>query len=231
MKTLSNDVYKTSYMELYQKPGVGTNEFFFRVEEKGKMGQFYGYEYAGVDENKNMLVYDNDGNKVIASAADPAWKRFIGNGAPKVFLNWNNSFTWGRFDLALQFTGAFGYQIFNMRKYGMGLQGCGTDNVFRTAYTDDAYIKTGGGVISSFFLENGNYFKLQNATLGYSFTTKDKAIRYFRAYLAAKNLYTLTRYTGSDPSIIRTTGIEPGVDTNSAYPTATALTLGLTMTF
>ena len=231
LKTLSNDVYKASYMELYQKPGVGTNEFFFRVEEKGKMGQFYGYEYAGVDENKNMLVYDNDGNKVIASAADPAWKRFIGNGAPKVFLNWNNSFTWGRFDLALQFTGAFGYQIFNMRKYGMGLQGCGTDNVFRTAYTDDAYIKTGGGVISSFFLENGNYFKLQNATLGYSFTTKDKAIRYFRAYLAAKNLYTFTRYTGSDPSIIRTTGIEPGVDTNSAYPTATALTLGLTMTF
>ena len=231
LKTLSNDVYKASYMELYQKPGVGTNEYFFRVEEKGKMGQFYGYEYAGVDENKNMLVYDNDGNKVIASAADPAWKRFIGNGAPKVFLNWNNSFTWGRFDLALQFTGAFGYQIFNMRKYGMGLQGCGTDNVFRTAYTDDAYIKTGGGVISSFFLENGNYFKLQNATLGYSFTTKDKAIRYFRAYLAAKNLYTLTRYTGSDPSIIRTTGIEPGVDTNSAYPTATALTLGLTMTF
>ena len=231
LKTLSNDVYKASYMELYQKPGMGTSEYFFRVEEGGKMGQFYGYRYAGVDDNNNMLIYDNEGNKVIASAADPAWKTVIGNGAPKMFLNWNNYLTWKNFDLALQFTGAFGYQIFNMRKYGMGLQACGTDNIFRTAYTTDSYIHTGGGVISSFFLENGDYFKLQNATIGYNFNAKDRAIHHFRAYLSAKNIYTLTRYTGSDPSIVGITGITPGVDTNSAYPTATSVTLGVTMTF
>lgn len=231
LKTLSNDTYKASYMELYLKPGVGTNEYFFRVAKDGKIGQFYGYEYAGVDENKNMLVYDNDGNKVIASAADPSWKRYIGNGAPKMFLNWNNSLSWKNFDLALQFTGAFGYQIFNMRKYGMGLQGCGTDNIFRTAYTTDSYITTGGGVISSFFLENGDYFKLQNATLGYTFNPKESVIKSLRAYLSAKNIYTLTKYSGSDPSIVHVTGIEPGVDSNSAYPTATAVTLGVTLTF
>ena len=43
----------------------------------------------------------------------------------------------------------FGFDVFNMRKYGMGLQGCGTDNVLRSAYLEDKNIRTGGGVISS----------------------------------------------------------------------------------
>ena len=60
---LSNSIYQASYLDLYRKPGVGTSEYFFRVEEGGKIGQFYGYEYAGVDENHNMLVYNADGRR------------------------------------------------------------------------------------------------------------------------------------------------------------------------
>ena len=88
---LSSDVYQMAYLNLYQKPGPGSSEFFFRVEEGGKIGQFYGYEHAGVDENGGLLVYDNDGNAQAAASADPAWKRNIGNGAPKHFLSWTNS--------------------------------------------------------------------------------------------------------------------------------------------
>ena len=87
---LSSDVYQMAYLNLYQKPGPGSSEFFFRVEEGGKIGQFYGYEHAGVDENGGLLVYDNDGNAQAAASADPAWKRNIGNGAPKHFLSWTN---------------------------------------------------------------------------------------------------------------------------------------------
>ena len=232
LKKLSNDIYKASYIELYQKPGVGTNEYFFRVAEKSKIGQFYGYEYAGVDESGNMLVYDNDGNAVNASAADASWKKYIGNGTPSTFLTWNNTFRWKGFDLSMMWRGAFGFEIFNMRKYGMGLQGCGTDNVLRTAYTTDSYIRTGGGVISSYFLEKGDYFKLENLTLGYNFNfKKDASVEALRIYLAAKNLCTLTKYTGNDPSIVSVNGIEPGVDTSSAYPLATTVTLGVTLTF
>ena len=35
---LSSDVYKAAYLDLYQKPGLGTSEYFFRVEEGGKIG-------------------------------------------------------------------------------------------------------------------------------------------------------------------------------------------------
>lgn len=229
---LSSDVYKASYLELYQKPGVGVSEYFFRVAEGGKIGQFYGYQYAGVDENGNMLILNDKDEAVPVSQADAQYKRYIGNGTPKHFLSWSNSLTWKKFDLNIFFRGAFGFDIFNMRKYGMGLQGCGTDNVLRSAYLDDKDMRTGGGVISSYFLEKGDYLKLENVTLGYTLTPKNrKTIDSFRIYLSAKNLFTLTGYSGNDPSIVETNGITPGVDTNSAYPTATQLSLGVTLRF
>ena len=229
---LSSDAYQMSYLDLYQKPGVGTNEYFFRVEEGGKIGQFYGYQHAGVDSNGQLLVLDNDGNAQPAAQADPSWKRNIGNGAPKHFLSWNNSLTYKNWDLNMLFRSALGYKIFNMRKYGMGLKGAGTDNVLRTAYTDYADVSSSGGIISSYFLENGNYFKLDNVTLGYTFTPKKRElVESLRVYLTAKNVFTLTGYEGNDPSIVTSTGITPGVDTNSAYPQATQISLGLTLRF
>lgn len=226
---LSNEVYQAAYLDLYLKPGVGTSEYFFRVEEGGEIGQFYGYEYAGTDENGNMLIYDNEGKKQPVGSADLAWKRNIGNGAPKHTLSWSNQLSWKGFDLSVLFTGAFDYDIFNMRKYGMGLQGCGTDNVLRTAYTKDNDVKTGGGVISSYFLEDGSYFKLDNITLGYNWQWQNKVVDGLRLYVTAKNVATFTSYSGNDPSIVSVNGITPGVDTSSAYPTATQFCLGVTL--
>ncbi len=229
---LSNDVYQASYLDLYQKPGVGISEYFFRVAEGGKIGQFYGYEYAGYDEDHNMLIYNAEGEKVPASSADPSDKKYIGNGAPSHFLTWNNTLRWNNFDLGVMFTGAFGFDIFNMRRYGMGLIGSGQDNVLRSAYLDDRDVHTGGGVISSYFLEKGDYFKLENVTLGYTIPFKNRRlVDSLRVYLSAKNLFTLTKYSGNDPSIVTSTGITPGVDSNSAYPSATQVALGVTFRF
>lgn len=229
---LSSDVYQMAYLDLYQKPGVGTSEYFFRVEEGGKIGQFYGYEHAGIDDNGLLLIYDNNGNKVPAAQADPSYKRNIGNGAPKHFLSWSNSLSYKKWDLSLLFRSALGYQIFNMRKYGMGLQGAGTDNVLRTAYTEYGNVHSSGGIISSYFLENGDYFKLDNVTLGYTYSPKKREIvESLRVYLTAKNLFTITGYEGNDPSVVTSTGITPGIDSNSAYPQATQVSLGVTLRF
>lgn len=228
---LSNDIYQASYLDLYKKPGAGTSEYFFRVQEGGKVGQFYGYEYAGYDADHNMLVYNSEGEKVLAANADPNDKRYIGNGCPTHFLSWNNTLRWNNFDLSLAFRGAFGFEIFNMRKYGMGLQGSGSDNVLRSAYLKDRDVHTGGGVISSYFLEKGDYFKLDNLTLGYNVPVRSRLIDNLRVYFSAKNVFTLTKYSGNDPSIVPSTGIQPSVDVSSAYPSATQLSLGVTLRF
>ena len=229
---LSNSIYQASYLDLYQKPGVGTSEYFFRVEEGGRIGQFWGYEYAGYNEAHDMLVYNKDGEKIPAAAANPEDKRYIGDGAPKHFLTWTNTVKWKNFDLSLMFNGAFGFDIFNMRRYGMGLKGSGSDNVLRSTYLKDREVWSGGGVISSYFLERGDYFKLENITLGYNVPIKNrKLLDMLRVYLAVKNVFTLTSYTGTDPSAVQSTGITPGVDVTSSYPTATQFTLGVTLKF
>ena len=229
---LSSDAYQMAYLDLYQKPGPGTSEYFFRVEEGGKIGQFYGYEHAGIDENGLLLIYDNDGNKVPAAQADPSYKRTIGNGAPKHFLSWSNSISYKNWDLSMLFRSALGYEIFNMRKYGMGLKGAGTDNVLSTAYTKYADVESSGGIISSYFLEKGDYFKLDNVTLGYTYTPRNRQlVESLRVYLTAKNVFTLTGYEGNDPAIVTSTGITPGIDSNSAYPQATQVSLGVTLRF
>lgn len=229
---LSNDIYKASYLDLYLLPGVGTNTYFFRVEEGSKIAQYYGYEYAGTDESGNLLVYTKDNEKVTAANANPEDKRKIGNGAPEHFLTWTNDIKWRNWDLNLMFTGAFGFDIYNMRKYGMGLRGSGNANVLRTAYTDDKNVYASGGVISSYFLEKGDYFKLQNVTLGYTVPLKrGSLVQSLRLYVAAKNLFTLTGYSGNDPSTVPQNGITPGIDISSAYPEATSVTFGLTLRF
>ena len=229
---LSSDAYQMAYLDLYQKPGPGSSEYFFRVEEGGKIGQFYGYKHAGVDENGLLLIYDNNGNAVPAAQADPSYKRNIGNGAPKHFLSWNNALRYKNWDLSMLFRSALGFKIFNMRKYGMGLKGSGTDNVLRSAYTDYADVSSSGGIISSYFLENGDYVKLDNVTLGYTYSPRNRQmIESLRVYLTAKNVFTLTGYKGNDPSIVTSTGITPGIDSNSAYPQATQISLGVTLRF
>lgn len=230
---LSNDIYKASYLDLYQKPGVGSNEYFFRVQEGGKIGQYYGYEYAGVDESGNILVWSSDGEKIYATQATPENdKRYIGNGAPQHFISWNNTLRWRDFDLSFMFQGAFGFEIFNMRKYGMGLRGSGSDNVLRQAYLDDKDVYSSAGVITSYFLEKGDYFKLENVTLGYTVPFKNRTIiDSLRIFCSAKNLFTITGYSGNDPSIVTSTGITPGIDVSSAYPSATQVSLGVTLRF
>ena len=238
MKNLSNNIYKASYVDMGSKGGVGANEYFFRVQEGSKVGQFYGFEYAGLDETGNILVYvdgtDEEGNrnKVLASTADPANKKYIGNGVPTHFVSWNNTFRYKNFDLNVFFRGALGFEIFNMQKYGMGLIGAGSDNVLRSSYLDETNAYASGGVISSYFLEKGDWFKLESLTLGYNFTPANTDIlKKMRVYLAAKNLFTLTGYSGNDPSILSSNGLTPSIDNSGAYPLAAQVTLGLTMNF
>ena len=40
----------------------------------------------------------------------------LGNGLPKIYAGWGNTFRYKGFDLNLQFTGQFGYQILNAQR-------------------------------------------------------------------------------------------------------------------
>lgn len=114
----------------------------------------------------------------------------------------------------------------------MGLKGSGTDNVLRAAYTDYAHINSDGGILSSFYLERGDFFKIENITLGYNFRFRESSlVDNLRLFISAKNIYTFTGYSGNDPSIIMVNGLTPGVDSASAYPSALQISVGASIRF
>ena len=83
---------------------------------------------------------------------------------------------------------------------------------------------------SSRFVEDGSYIRMDNATLGYTFTGVSKYMKNIRVYASVNNAFTLTNYKGIDPEVNQG-GIAPGVDTNNFYPKTRTLMLGVNTSF
>ena len=90
-------------------------------------------------------------------------------------------------------------------------------------------------VLSDHFVQNGSFLKCDNITLGYNFTNLFCMRHYSglsgRLYLAASNVFTITKYKGIDPEVFKTgLGATPGIDSD-IYPRPFSLTLGLNLNF
>ena len=216
------------------------------------IGNFFNLRSVGLDAGGKWVVErlrrDADGNvvsKYYGLAADAGYTdwQILGNGVPDIYLNFNNNFRYKNFDLAVTMRGAFGFQILNFQKmfYGNPTILYNTLNcAFDQFEAVDARTgeKTGKMVnlsdtqrIVSYYIEDGDYWKIDNVTLGYTLNFKDsKFLKRFRVYGSVHNLATFTGYTGLDPEV-QVTGFDAGTDERDKYPTIRSFTFGLTLTF
>jgi len=92
-------------------------------------------------------------------------------------------------------------------------------------------------VYVSYYIEDGDYWKVDNATLGYTFARLPAflsgTVQRARIYLAGRNLLTISGYKGMDPEVRTVTGtdLNPGTDHRDQYPTTRVFTLGFNLTF
>ncbi len=230
----SNGTFTKGYMNRVSLPSPGNPGEAQRLEDNTEIGSFYGYKYAGVNEDGKIMIW-RDGvvgsEKVIASSeAKETDKGYIGHGSPHVELSWGNTFTYKNFDLMLYFRGRFDYQILNTYQMYYGLVAEPGVNLLQDAYSRNGQI-TSGKIICDYFLENGDYLKLDNITLGWTPKIYSKIIRNMRVYATAKNVFTITKFTGLDPTTVSTTGLEPGILSLDVYPITRNYTLGVQITF
>ena len=162
----------------------------------------------------------------------------LGNPNPKYTYGFNTTWTYKAFDLTLDFQGVAGVDIYNAN---IGLR-YGTENFTRDFYdnrwhgqgTSNTYPSTniGGGQnyrSNSFFVENGSYFRVRNAQLGYTIPKTLVHITKLRVYINAQNALNFFSYKGFSPEI----GGGPtraGVDVN-VYPLYATYTVGVNVTF
>lgn len=83
---------------------------------------------------------------------------------------------------------------------------------------------------NSYYVENGDYWKIDNITLGYSFGQVGKYIKSLRVYGSVLNALTITGYKGIDPEV-STDGLTPGYDTRDRYPSVRSFTFGVNVKF
>ncbi|MEX6685890.1 SusC/RagA family TonB-linked outer membrane protein [Danxiaibacter flavus] len=235
VQTWSNDQYHANYYYDQYLPSPGNPGPAYRLEPGVEIGSFYGYKYAGIDDKGNIQVWKDGivGKEKIDATNEANADRdrvYLGHGAPHYELSWGNSLNYKNFDLSLYFRGRFNYKIINLYQMYFGLQAEPGVNLLKDAYTRNGQI-TSGKVICDYFLEPGDYFKLDNITLGWSPAIKSSVLKNLRIYGTVRNVFTITKYSGLDPTTVGVTGLTPGYGDLSVYPITRNFTLGAQINF
>lgn len=237
LKSLSNDLYQTSsdyFMTGWIEEPIKTESHIVRIGHK--VGDIYGFKVVDVDESGKWIYLDKNGNRVNYDDFTHSFedKQILGNGVPKWYLGFNNQFRYKNFDLAINMRGAFGFQIMNGMRMFYENRSRQDWNRLRSAY-DKVFGKAVLNTLcseefNSYYVENGDYWKIDNITLGYSFSKINKWIKTLRLYVSVNNAITITGYKGIDPEV-STSGLAPSYDNRDSYPHTRAFTFGMNVTF
>ena len=168
-------------------------------------GNITGYEFAGFSDTDMLLVFDENGNPVELQQGE---EKIIGNALPSSFLGFTNYFYCKNFDLSISIRGAFGFDIknhikifqyykMNHRKEEVNLD----ERVFAWTNRLDE---------TDYFIEKGDYLKIDNISIGYTLPMKDRLVKSTRFYLACNNLAMFTKSTVEDPEMAGINGLFPG---------------------
>jgi TonB-linked SusC/RagA family outer membrane protein len=184
------------------------------IKEGEPLGSFWGLNYLGVNPATGDAMYEDlnkDGSITNADAM------VIGNAQPKLIGGITNRVAYKRFDLSIFFNFSLGNKVLNFSK--ASLVNMGGD--IQTNQSVDALRRwqkpgdvtdipryelnsTTNNLHSNRLLEDASYLRLKNLSIGYSLPGKiaNKAMfEQIRFYASATNLWTLTKYSGSDPEV------------------------------
>ena len=244
--SVSNSEFNAGVLNRYDPhlPGLSQGCNTQRIVEGKPIGSFYLWDWAGynADGVSTFYRYDADGNHILDENGNPETtiqpgqddRVYMGNAQPKLTMGWNNTITYKNWDLNLFFTGVFGQKIFNEPhayfSYVAGItQG---KNVMASIRDDQLATDVLAHYPSQRYLEDGSYFKLSTATIGYTFRNCFNGwLKDVRLYVSGNNLFTITKYTGRDPEI-NLGGLDPGHDTRSDhYPRTRQVLVGVNVNF
>ena len=238
--SLSNDLYETSNQIDHAYLGEPINLSTQRMEVGRSMGQFYGMKSVGVSENGLWLI-ENAKTGEIEEFTDNMlsnddYRQYLGNALPKLYLGWNNSFRYKNFDLSFQMTGQFGFKILNEpRAYyeNNSIAYNRLKSVQKAPYGGQYTLSTAQKqTFVSYYLEDGDFLKMTNITLGYNIPLKSsKFVKNIRAYVSADNLFCITGYDGLDPEMSNGDIWSLGIDWRDKYPSTRSFTFGLNVSF
>lgn len=214
-----------------------------RVQVGQPLGAFQTLRFKGVDPQTGDAIYDDVNGDGDITSDD---RTIVGSPHPDYYGGLTNTMSWKGFDLRtfLQFTQ--GNEIFNAIRIFSDDGGYYFDNKLRDSYVNRwqkpgdiattprlSYDGTSGSRdVSSRFIEDGSYVRLQEITLGYRLPRGAARLMNMteaRAFISGRNLYTWTDYTGYNPDV-NSNGSSANISLGTdfyAYPLARTFSIGI----
>ena len=252
----------SGYIDGQDKALFENSSWISRVEVGHPIGYFNGMSYSGVWQNQAQIDAAVAAGKAVLAGAQPGdliWDDYnkdgmislsedrheIGNPHPDVTLGASLGFEWKGFDFGVTGSGALGMQV--MQCYRTALLANPFNNYSINAFdrwhgegTSNSRPRLAVGTtndqwVSTLYMEDADYFRIQNITLGYNFSKlwKSGPFSQLRLYVQAQNLYTFTGYSGVDPEIGSSGGKDSwarGIDVG-LYPQARTFIVGASIKF
>ncbi|MDA9069813.1 TonB-dependent receptor [Arenitalea sp.] len=227
------------------------------------VASYYGYKVIGIYETEGQILADDNadpnaqpGDFIYADfdnsgALTVDDQTFLGSYTPEFEYGFTFDATYKNWDINMIFNGVNGVEIWNNNRNN-NLLAITNSNLTRGALdywtpdnTDASLPRIGGNAnnsrASSFYVEDGDYFRLRNLQIGYTLpkSLTDKInLRKLRIYTSVQNVFTITKYSGYYPEVGRSFDNEQlvvdnnnllffaGID-QSAYPTPRTFIFGV----
>ena len=230
---------------------------FYRASNGEPIGYFWGYKTAGIFQNEQEIKdWIATGNGILQSDVKPGDVKYydinhdgvindddkvnLGNGMPDFTYGFSLGFDWRGLDFSVQASGQTGNKI--VQSY----RNVGTTTANYTTQILDRW--TGEGTsnklprvtntninyqFSDLFIQDGDFLRISNITLGYDFSKllRQKWLSQARLYFQIQNAITFTKYDGMDPEIgYGNAGWVSGID-YGYYPRPRTFLFGVNLKF
>jgi hypothetical protein len=234
---------------------AGDSLSYSRIIEGQPLGISYLAKTAGVDTLTGVeMIYDLQGQKTpLTQKSQFANRQAVGKPNPDFFGGISNTIKYKNFDFSILFSFSYGNTIYDeAAKYqiggiGQNLWNQRTEVLNRWQKPGDVTnvprLSTEIGNVSGYntdrFLYDASYIRLRALQIGYTLPKKisSKAkLSNARIYLSGQNLWTMTKYAGWDPEVLRygNTNLENNLAYNTPFlatPQAKTITFGLSLAF
>jgi TonB-dependent starch-binding outer membrane protein SusC len=196
------------------------------------IGSFYLLEHIGFDERGLNKFRDTNGDGIVNDKD----RIVAGTALPNFQYNINGNLSYKRFDMAFNFMGVSGNKVYdntaNASFFKLRLARGLNTTPEAVEFPEESV--NNPAPVSTRYLKDGNYFRLNNLSLGYNVSTEalgfSKWVKDLRFSLTGQNLFVITPYDGYDPEVNTDRTINGvssyGIDYMS-YPRARTITLGL----
>jgi TonB-dependent starch-binding outer membrane protein SusC len=239
LTTISNEVKNSPFAVLTTGAATGAGQTGATINgyiNGEPIGAFYMLQHDGIGpDGLNQFVDRNNDGEILDD------DRFVaGSALPNLLYGIQFYLDYRDFGLGVRFNGASGHKIYNHTAMSLFQRGALAENFNTTSFATEFPNEspTNANTVSTRYLEDGDYIRLNNATLSYNLRPErlglEGMIRSLQLTVTGQNLFTITNYSGYDPEVntgsaiggVQTFGID-----RFTYPTARTFTIGLNLTF